>query len=157
MAIESANTLKTLGINILGKFLANKDATSKYVSLYMLQKVLKHDISAVQKYKSTILECLKENDTSIKNLALDLLYLITNEQNVKSIVKELLNHLMSLSDDDEFIQELTNKICAIVNSHAPNRRWYIDTLIKVLILSGNYVLEESTNSLIHLISGTPEL
>lgn len=47
MAIESANTLKTLGINILGKFLANKDANSKYVSLYMLQKVLKHDISAV--------------------------------------------------------------------------------------------------------------
>lgn len=79
MAIESANTLKTLGINILGKFLANKDSNSKYVSLYMLQKVLKHDLPAVQKYKTTIIECLKENDMSIKNLALDLLYLITNE------------------------------------------------------------------------------
>lgn len=29
MAIESVNTLRVLGINILGKFLANKDANSK--------------------------------------------------------------------------------------------------------------------------------
>ena len=83
MTIESASTLKTLGINILGKFLANKDANSKYISLFMLQKVLKHDISSVQKYKSTIIECLKENDSSIKTLALDLLYMIANETNVK--------------------------------------------------------------------------
>lgn len=43
-AIESTNTLKTMGINILGKFLGNKDANSRYVSLFMLQKVLKHDL-----------------------------------------------------------------------------------------------------------------
>ena len=36
MAIESSPTIKTLGINILGKFLSNKDSNSKYVSLYML-------------------------------------------------------------------------------------------------------------------------
>jgi AP-1 complex subunit gamma-1 len=34
--IESSSTLKTLGINILGKFLQNKDANSKYISLFML-------------------------------------------------------------------------------------------------------------------------
>ena len=102
MSIESANTLKTLGINLLGKFLGNKDANSKYVSLFMLQKVLKHDISSVQKYRLTILECLKENDTSIKALALDLVYLICNESNVKSVVKELLNHLLNLPEEDEF-------------------------------------------------------
>lgn len=34
--IESSSTLKTLAINILGKFLTNKDANSKYISLYML-------------------------------------------------------------------------------------------------------------------------
>lgn len=66
----------------------------------------------MQKYKITILDCLKENDNSIKTLALDLLYMITNESNVKTIVKELLNYLLDLNDEDaEFISELTNKIC----------------------------------------------
>jgi AP-1 complex subunit gamma-1 len=157
MSIESASALKTLGINILGKFLANKDANSKYISLFMLQKVLKHDIQSVQKYKTTIIDCLKENDSSIKTLALDLLYMIANESNVKQIVKELLNQLLNLNEESEFIQELTNKICAIVDRHAPSRRWYVDTMIKVLILSGNFVSEDSTSSLIHLIAGTPEL
>jgi len=47
MAIESGNTLKTLGINILAKFLSHKDNNSKYISLYMLKKVLNFDMSAV--------------------------------------------------------------------------------------------------------------
>ena len=155
MAIESVNTLRVLGINILGKFLANKDSNSKYVSLYSLQKVLKHDLSAVQKHKATILECLKENDFTIKKLALDLLYLITSEANVKSIVKEMLNYL--LVSETDFMQDLTWKICTSIEKYSPNRRWYIDTLIRVLTLSGNYVKDESLSSLTHLISSTPQL
>lgn len=104
------------------------------------------------------MECLKENDNSIKILAIDLLYMITNETNVKTIVKELLNHLLVLNEEDaEFLQELVNKVCQIVEKHAPSRRWYVDIMIKVLILAGNYVDEDSSASLIHLIIGTPEL
>lgn len=66
MGIESTASLKTLGINILGKFLSHKDANSKYCSLFMLKKVLNHDINAVSKHKTMIMECLKENDISIK-------------------------------------------------------------------------------------------
>ena len=51
MAIESASSLKTLGINILARFLANKDANSKYVSLISLLKVLEYDTNAVYKHK----------------------------------------------------------------------------------------------------------
>lgn len=90
-------------------------------------------------------------------MALDLLYMITNESNVKTVVKELLNHLLNLGDGDDLTKELTNKICQIIEKYAPSRRWYIDTFIKVLILAGNFVSEESTSSLIHLVIGTPEL
>jgi AP-1 complex subunit gamma-1 len=101
---------------------------------------------------------LKENDNSVKTLALDLLYMITNESNIRSVVKELLNILLNLTEEDaEFTKELTNKICSIVEKYAPSRRWYVDTFIKILILAGNYVEEDSSSSLIHLIIGTPEL
>ena len=41
--------------------------------------------------------------------------------------------------------------------YAPNRRWHVDTIIKVLTLAGNHVKDESINSLIHIISATTEL
>jgi len=47
MAIESAATLRALGVNVLGKFLGNKDSNSKYVSLHALLKVVKKEIQPV--------------------------------------------------------------------------------------------------------------
>jgi AP-1 complex subunit gamma-1 len=58
-------------------------------------------MASVQKHKATILECLRENDMSIKKLALDVLYLITNEKNIESIVKEMLNYI--LVSEPEFL------------------------------------------------------
>lgn len=52
---------------------------------------------------------MKESDISVKQLALELVFVISNEQNVKSIVKELLNHLLTVTDES-FLKELTNKV-----------------------------------------------
>ncbi len=45
----------------------------------------------------------------------------------------------------------------MVEKYAPNRRWHIDSIIKVLTLAGNYVEEESIAVVIHLISATKNL
>jgi hypothetical protein len=45
----------------------------------------------------------------IKKQALDLIYKITNDNNVKGVVKELTNYLVTA--DNEFKKELSNKIC----------------------------------------------
>lgn len=83
---------------------------------------------------------MKDHDLVIKKKALDLLYKITNSTNVKSIVKELINYL--LISDNEFKKELANKICMTCEKYAPNKKWHIDTVIKVLTLSEGYVREE---------------
>ena len=155
MTIESSSSLRSFGISILGKFLANKDNNSRYVSLQSLKKVVQHDIAAVRKHKDMILDCLKEYDISIKKRALDLLFLITSKENIKSIVKELLNILLVTEDDLMF--DLSQKICLSIEGHAPSRRWHIDSMIKVLTLAGNYVTDEAVATLIHLISATPKL
>jgi len=67
----------------------------------------------------------------------------------------MLNYI--LISEADFLQELTLKICNSVERYAPNRRWHVDTIIKVLTLAGNHVKDESVNSLIHIISATPEL
>jgi len=51
----------------------------------MLQTVIVFDYDTVLKHKTTILECLNENERSIKQLALELTYLISNPESVVSI------------------------------------------------------------------------
>lgn len=76
----------------------------------------------------------------IKKQALDLIYKITNGSNVKSVVKELNNYL--LTADNEFKKELSNKICQICEKYAPNKKWHVDTVVKVLSLTEAHTREE---------------
>jgi AP-1 complex subunit gamma-1 len=66
--------------------------------------------------------------------------MITNNQNVKSIAKELIGSLVGA--EPEFKKELSNKICQIREKYAPNKKWHVDTVIKVLTLSENHTREE---------------
>ena len=44
--------------------------------------------------------------------------------------------------DNDFKNELSTKICMMAEKHAPNKKWYLDTIVKVLTLAGNHVKEE---------------
>jgi AP-1 complex subunit gamma-1 len=59
MAIEDTNSLRVLAINILGRFLSNRDNNIRYVALNMLMKAITFDDQAVQRHRVTILECVK--------------------------------------------------------------------------------------------------
>ena len=155
MRIEASKALRVLGINILCRFLTNKENNVRYVALLQLQKVVDIDFNAVQRHKSTITDCLKDQDTQIKKQALDLIYKITTGTNVKSIVKELSNYLVNAEAD--FKGELANKICQISEKFAPNKKWHIDTVIKVLTLTEAQTRETYISQIITVIATTPEL
>jgi AP-1 complex subunit gamma-1 len=155
MRIEASQGLRVLGINILGRFLSSKENNVRYVALNQLKKVVDIDYSAVQRHRTTITECLKDPDIQIKRQALDLIYKITTHSNVKPIVKELTNHLLNAEAD--FKGDLSNKICQICEKYAPNKKWHIDTVVKVLTLSESHCREEYISQCITVIATTPEL
>jgi len=155
MMIESSQGLRVLGINILGRFLVNKENNIRFIALKNLHQVVNVDYNAVQRHKATILGCLKDQDLVIKKKALELIYQICKSTNIKSIVKELLNYL--LTAEKEFKEELANKVCMAVEKYAPTKKWHVDTIIKVLTLAGSVVMENFICSLITLIASTSEL
>ena len=155
MAIEVESGLRVLAINILGRFLINRDNNIRYVALNTLHKVVGQDPQAVQRHRNTIVDCLKDNDSSIRQRALELVYALVNEANVKVLVKELLSYLMAC--DIEFKDELTQRICHVVERYATDKEWHVDTIIQTLSVSTSFTSEETVCSMIALITSNPDL
>ncbi|KAM0942636.1 putative adaptor protein complex AP-1, gamma subunit [Dioscorea sansibarensis] len=155
MGIEATSGLRVLAINILGRFLSNRDNNIRYVALNILMKAVTVDPQAVQRHRSTILECVKDNDASIRKRALELVYLLVNETNVKALTKELIDYLEV--SEQEFKEDLTAKICSIIEKYSPDKLWYIDQMLKVLSETGNYVKDDVWHALIVVVSNASDL
>ena len=153
--IEADSGLRVLGVNILGKFLTNKDNNIRYVALNTLIKVVAVEPNAVQRHRNTILECLRDPDISIRRRALDLSFTLINEGNVRVLIRELLAFLEVA--DTEFKPIMTSQIGVAADRFAPNKRWHVDTMLRVLKLAGNYVKEQILSSFVRLIATTPDL
>eukprot|EP01122_Echinamoeba_exundans_P007695 TRINITY_DN2423_c0_g1_i1.p1 TRINITY_DN2423_c0_g1~~TRINITY_DN2423_c0_g1_i1.p1 ORF type:complete len:858 (-),score=269.36 TRINITY_DN2423_c0_g1_i1:65-2638(-) len=150
MSIKSEDGLRVLAVNILGRFLSNRDNNIRYVALNTLCKVVSIDTDAVQRHRNTIVDCLKDNDISIRRRALELIYSLVNESNVRVLVRELINFL--LVADVEFRSDLTAKLCMVTEKFAPTPRWRIDTILKVMSIAGAYVPDVVASNLVALIS-----
>lgn len=155
LEIEADSALRVLGVNILGKFLANKDNNIRYVALNTLLKVVAIEPNAVQRHRNTILDCLRDPDISIRRRALDLSFTLINESNVRVLIRELLAFLEVA--DNEFKPIMTSQIGVAADRFAPNKRWHVDTMLRVLKLAGNYVKEQILSSFVRLIATTPDL
>lgn len=155
LEIEADSALRVMAINILGKFLGNRDNNIRYVALNTLNKVVTIDTNAVQRHRATILECLRDADISIRRRALELTYTLINASNVTALMRELLSFLEVA--DTEFKLSLTTQMCVAAEHFAPNKRWHIDTMLHVLRTAGNYIRDEVLGSFIRLVCHTPEL
>lgn len=152
LEIEADSGLRVMAINILGKFLSNKDnniryeasvfairavlidLVLRYVALNTLNKVVSIDTNAVQRHRNIILDCLRDSDISIRRRALELSYALINESNVRILIRELLAFLEVA--DNEFRLGMTTQISLAAERFAPNKRWHIDTVLRVLKLVG---------------------
>jgi AP-1 complex subunit gamma-1 len=157
MSIDSEPALRVLAINILGRFLQNRENNIRYVALNTLCKVVHADTQAIQRHRNTIVDCLKDADISIRRRALDLIYALVNSSNIKALVRELLNYLVLASADAEFKSDLTEKICIVVERFAPSKRWQLDTLVRVLENAGNFTRSYVASDFVIVVSGDANL
>ncbi|KXS11298.1 Adaptor protein complex AP-1 gamma subunit, partial [Gonapodya prolifera JEL478] len=160
MNIQSESSLRVLAINILGKFLSNRDNNIRYVALTTLAKVQSapgaapsSDSSALQRHRSTILDCLRDPDISIRRRALELSFQLANAQNIRVLARELLSFLEVAEGDLK--GNVGAKICEMAASYRPNRRWEIDTVCRVLKVAGGYVEQDVVNDFIKTVSTAP--
>lgn len=125
----------------------------RYLSLDSMTKVLvlPGADEAINEQLKSILDSLKDKDTSIRRRALDLLYLMCTYNNVGKVVEELLNYT---EETDMLVkEELVLKIAILAERFAPNLTWYIDVIIRLLTNSGDYINDDIWHRVIQIITG----
>lgn len=155
MGIKSEAGLRVLAVNILGRFLLNNDKNIRYVALNTLLRVVQADYNAVQRHRTTIIDCLKDADISIRRRAMELSFALVNTGNIRGMMKELLDFLENC--DPEFKADTCSNIVQSAEKYSPTKRWHIDTVMKMLRVAGSYVRDDIVSILIQLIAETSEL
>ncbi|KAI9003185.1 Clathrin/coatomer adaptor, adaptin-like protein [Gaertneriomyces semiglobifer] len=159
MDIESESSLRVLAINILGRFLANRDNNIRYVALTTLTRTAQAnttDSSALQRHRSTVIECLRDPDISIRRRALDLSFFLINSANIRILTRELLSFLEVCENDIK--NSVAARICDFAGRYRPNKRWELDTVCRVLRVAGAWVDQSVVSHFVKLVmTSEPDL
>ncbi|KAJ2887929.1 clathrin associated protein complex large subunit, partial [Coemansia aciculifera] len=150
LAIPSEQALRVLAINLLGKFLANRDNNVRYVALATLSAAVITEAPSVQRHRATVIQCLRDNDISIRRRALDLSFALINESNVKPIVTEILRVLPHA--DLEFKPSMVYRLSAAITLFGDSLEWRIDNMLRVLSLGGKHVNARDMFKFIRLVA-----
>jgi len=155
MEIESFGSQRVHAINLLGRFLSHRDNNIRYVALETLANVVGVDSQAVQRHRNTIVECMKDVDPSIRRRALDLLGCLANEESVRSLVEELLDHFNSAEhSDNDFAAELAKRASKLVTGYSPDKQWQVDTMLKLIEIAGHHLRNVEVSDAVRLVSNT---
>ncbi|XP_013930278.1 PREDICTED: AP-4 complex subunit epsilon-1-like [Thamnophis sirtalis] len=135
----------------IGKFVLSPKINLKYLGLKALTYVIQQDPSLALQHQMTIIECLEHPDPIIKRETLELLYRITNEQNVTVIVQKMLDYI-NQSKEEYTIINIAGKIAELAEKYAPNNEWFIRTMNAVFSVGGDKMHPDILNSFLRLLA-----
>lgn len=97
------------------------------------------------------MDCLEDADDTLKIKTLDLLYRMTNKQNVEAIVEKLLTSLREAPIESSVRKDLVLKINALCEKYSPNKNWYVRTMNKLYEMGGDLITPDLSNKFISSI------
>jgi AP-1 complex subunit gamma-1 len=114
------------------------------------QNIQSTDTSSLQRHKATILDCLRDPDISIRRRALDLSFHLITTQNIRILTRELLSFLEICETDIK--ASVASRITDLAGRYRPNKRWEIDTNVRVLRVAGSWVEQATVNHFVKLVT-----
>uniref|UniRef100_A0A6Q2YWI6 AP-4 complex subunit epsilon n=1 Tax=Esox lucius TaxID=8010 RepID=A0A6Q2YWI6_ESOLU len=100
----------------IGNFVLSPKINLKYLGLKALTYVVAQDPNLALPHQMTIIECLDHSDIIIKRATLELLFRITNAQNVTVIVEKMLEFLRQSSNDYSTV-DLVGKVAELAEKY----------------------------------------
>eukprot|EP01064_Diplonema_japonicum_P009655 TRINITY_DN1712_c0_g2_i1.p1 TRINITY_DN1712_c0_g2~~TRINITY_DN1712_c0_g2_i1.p1 ORF type:complete len:1237 (+),score=417.36 TRINITY_DN1712_c0_g2_i1:40-3750(+) len=129
---KSDSSLMKLTVEKLREFVQNPDQNLKYLGLKGLARVMENSPQLLLKSNDIIIECLGDEDLSIRMCALDLVGGLVSKKNLHSVIAKMQEQL-TMRDDDEFRNTIVKYIVDICRQQnytfVTNFEWYLRVLM----------------------------
>jgi len=137
-----------LASNIISRFLSSESHSLKYIGITGLASIVKIDSHYIVEYQGLVVDCLEDADETLKFKTLELLYKMTNAENVEPIVEKLLSQLVTIPIDSGVRKDLVMKINSLGHSFAPTKNWYVKTINRLFEMGGDMITDDLCNKFI---------
>ncbi len=138
--------------NTISRFLSSESHNLKYIGINGLASIVKIDPKYTLNYQMLVVECLEDSDDTLKIKTLDLLYRMTNKQNVEAIVEKLLSALKEAPFDSSVRKDLVMKITSLGEKYSVSKNWYVKTMNRLFEIGGDLITADLSNKFISIIS-----
>lgn len=142
LCIHGKTELHAQAVTLLGRFVSIREPNFRYLGLETMSRLARipGTIATIKRHQNTIQFSLQDPDISIRKRALDLLYVMCDKSNAREIVAQLLKYLQHCSFD--LREELVLKIAILSEKFAIDLRWYLDCVLQLLTVAGDYVSDD---------------
>ena len=125
------------------------------LTIFFVNEITNSGPDEILEHLVTVVDACKDSDVSVAKKALDLLFLMTEESNVREVVAELL--VMLTTSHDSIKEEIVVKIAIIAESYTDDMAWYVDTLVQVVLSAGSFVSEDVWFRVVQVVTNHPEV
>ncbi|KFH14088.1 adapter-related protein [Toxoplasma gondii MAS] len=119
----------------ISRFISAENNNLRYVGVTGLAAVVQVSPAYATQHQLVVVDCLEDSDDTLKRKTLDLLVKITNPVNVAVVVEKLLGHSRA-TVDAHLRANLIQKIIMLAERYSPDPRWFLETILCVLEVSG---------------------
>ncbi|XP_076987034.1 AP-2 complex subunit alpha-1 isoform X1 [Tamandua tetradactyla] len=155
---DSEPNLLVRACNQLGQFLQHRETNLRYLALESMCALASSEFSheAVKTHIDTVINALKtERDVSVRQRAADLLYAMCDRSNAKQIVSEMLRYLETA--DYAIREEIVLKVAILAEKYAVDYSWYVDTILNLIRIAGDYVSEEVWYRVLQIVTNRDDV
>ena len=114
--------------------------------------MLKIDLKYAEDHQENVVECLECSDDTLKLKTLELLFTMTNKDNVEAITEKMLEHLQYAPKGSKIRADLVKKIYLSVENFSPNKKWFVKTMNKLYDMGADLITQDISNKFISVIS-----
>lgn len=147
-SIYPLQSLIDAATNTISRFLSSESHNLKYIGITGLASIVKIDPKYTLNYQALVVDCLEDTDDTLKIKTLDLLYKMTNKQNVEAIVEKLLTYLKEAPIESSVRKDLVVKINSLGEQYSPSKNWYVRTMNKLYEIGGDLITSDLSNKFI---------
>ena len=141
-----------LASTTISRFLSSESPNLRCTGINGLTLIIQINPNYVMSHQKVIVDCLEENDETLKKNTFELLYKMTNLRNVEVIVDKMMNYLKHTTLENQSKKDILQKITELTERFAPNKTWFIKVMNDLFVNFGDMITDDILSKLIAIIN-----